>query len=316
MDKKTVYNAICKIDEAQLNEYDYNCKAIKKRKKKRQAVAITACLVTTVIAGLYLNSTGVLPVKNNNTDAPLTAVSETTAAKEEASYSSALSQTETTDGKNNSVPSQAEGNQTEASYSSASSGTEATGEKSDPAPSQTESETSDSTENDDAQKGDYVNESGGFCAFWWKKKLNMRGPLYFAIDNSPNIEFKIIALYSPATANITDFVYEGKSLSEWAISAYGKEDASQEARDGYKRAYNAYLEEAIPRAVSLMNESGIECKRADYTTNGIAFTATADQLDSLHSADWKDWCFDLYSGNLKGETEYDKVGADDLAVIN
>ena len=57
------------------------------------------------------------------------------------------------------------------------------------------------------------------CYFWWKNKLNMGGQLYNAIENDKNGTFSVVAAYRPATAEITSFTYEGKTLSELAIEA-------------------------------------------------------------------------------------------------
>ena len=71
----------------------------------------------------------------------------------------------------------------------------------------------------DGQKGGSPDVTGGFCEFWWKNKLVMTGDLYWAIDENPGGTFAVLAAYRPATANVTDFTYEGKALSEWAIAA-------------------------------------------------------------------------------------------------
>ena len=71
----------------------------------------------------------------------------------------------------------------------------------------------------DGQKGGVPDVTGGFCEFWWKNKLVMTGDLYWAIDENPGGTFAVLAAYRPATANVTDFIYEGKTLSEWAIAA-------------------------------------------------------------------------------------------------
>ena len=71
--------------------------------------------------------------------------------------------------------------------------------------------------------GDSVEQKGvadnGFCEFWWKNKLVMYGDLYWAIENNPDGVYAVLATYRPATANITSFTYEGKTLAELATEA-------------------------------------------------------------------------------------------------
>jgi len=142
------------------------------------------------------------------------------------------------------------------------------------------------------------------CLFWWHSKLRMSGPLYWAIEADPNGNFDILATYCPTTANITSFNYEGKTLAQWAIEAEDermqdvleKDIAAydeQTARNGYKLAYNAYMESVIPKEVIRLSNSGIKCERADDISNGIVFTVTADELENLPLADLINWTFNL-----------------------
>ena len=62
-------------------------------------------------------------------------------------------------------------------------------------------------------------ESYDICYFWWKNRLSVTGRLNQAIENDPDGTFSVIANYRPVTGNITDFTYEGKTLSEWAIAS-------------------------------------------------------------------------------------------------
>ena len=57
------------------------------------------------------------------------------------------------------------------------------------------------------------------CYLWWRNKLIVAGPLYWAIEDDPEGTFTVIASYRPITGDITDFTYEGKTLSQWAIEA-------------------------------------------------------------------------------------------------
>ena len=68
------------------------------------------------------------------------------------------------------------------------------------------------------QKGPDVGMTGGWIYLWWNR-LSVSGPLKFAMDETPGGTFAVLATYRPTTANITDFVYEGKTLAEWAIAA-------------------------------------------------------------------------------------------------
>lgn len=72
---------------------------------------------------------------------------------------------------------------------------------------------------DDGQKGGGPEVTEGSALFWWKNKLVMTGNLYWAIDENPGAAFSVLATYRPATANVTDFTYEGKTLAEWAVAA-------------------------------------------------------------------------------------------------
>jgi len=129
------------------------------------------------------------------------------------------------------------------------------------------------------------------CLFWWHFKLRMSGPLYWAIEADPNGNFDILATYCPTTADITSFNYEGKTLEQWAIEA--EDEQTQTARNGYKLAYNAYMESVIPKEVIRLSNSGIKCERADDISNGIVFTVTADELENLPLADLINWTFNL-----------------------
>lgn len=53
----------------------------------------------------------------------------------------------------------------------------------------------------------------------WNNKLDVSGALYYAMQADPSGTFSVIASYRPATAEITDFTYEGKTLSEWAVAS-------------------------------------------------------------------------------------------------
>ena len=54
---------------------------------------------------------------------------------------------------------------------------------------------------------------------WWKNKLSVTWRLHQAIEDDPEGTFTVIASYRPVTGEITDFTYEGKTLSQWAIAS-------------------------------------------------------------------------------------------------
>lgn len=78
------------------------------------------------------------------------------------------------------------------------------------------SETSVSVGNGDEQGSDDA------CCLLWRNKLHMGGRLYSAIETDPDGVFSVTATYSPATADITSFSYEGKTLAEWATEAHNE----------------------------------------------------------------------------------------------
>ena len=72
------------------------------------------------------------------------------------------------------------------------------------------------TADPDGQKGS--DTTGGCCIFWWNG-LSIGGALKLAIEDNPDGVFAVLATYRPTTGNITSFIYEGKTLAEWAIAA-------------------------------------------------------------------------------------------------
>ena len=70
----------------------------------------------------------------------------------------------------------------------------------------------------EAQKGPDVGTTGGWIYLWWNQ-LSISGTLKAAMDENPGGTFAVLATYRPATANVTDFVYEGKTLAELAVAA-------------------------------------------------------------------------------------------------
>ena len=169
------------------------------------------------------------------------------------------------------------------------------------------------TGNSNKQKG-AENPSGGFRYFWWNNNLLVSGALKSAMENNPDSVFTVLATYRPATADVTSFTYEGKTLSKWAIEAY-KENAPQEAIEGYKLAYNAYLETVLPTAVNRLTGNQIRCERTAYRNDALTLFVTAEQLNNLPLDNLKYWHFDLDSDNLKGASN-NETNADGFKIVN
>ena len=118
----------------------------------------------------------------------------------------------------------------------------------------------------DAQKGPDAEVTQGYIYLWWNN-LSVSGPLYFAIGNNPGSTFSVLATYRPATANITDFTYEGKTLAEWAAAADEErmlpEKMAQLLKQGDELKYGTALYETG-------TPDGIKWDRAWYE-NQVAF---------------------------------------------
>ena len=71
------------------------------------------------------------------------------------------------------------------------------------------------------------NPSEAVAYLWWKNQLKISGRVFYAITNDPGSAITMVLSYRPATAEIKDFVFEGKTLSDWAIEA---EEAREDAR--------------------------------------------------------------------------------------
>lgn len=72
------------------------------------------------------------------------------------------------------------------------------------------------TQDRQGQKGSDVVDS---ALINWKNNMCISASLYEAMVNDPDGAYTVTASYRPATAEITDFVYEGKTLSEWAVAS-------------------------------------------------------------------------------------------------
>lgn len=69
-----------------------------------------------------------------------------------------------------------------------------------------------------SQKGP-AGSDNGFAMFWWRRKLNVGGQLYWALERDPSGTFTVAATYRPTTADITDFTYGGETLAALAVAA-------------------------------------------------------------------------------------------------
>lgn len=63
------------------------------------------------------------------------------------------------------------------------------------------------------------NPSEAVAYLGWKNQLKISGRVFYAITNAPGSAITGVLSYRPATAEIKDFVFEGKTLSDWAIEA-------------------------------------------------------------------------------------------------
>ena len=200
MDKKTVYNALCQIDESRLNNYDEDCKEIKKRQKSKRAIsAVSSCVAVPVIVCLYLFSTGALSLNNSVLQNHTDVISEDKEASENGVTENKSEKTD--DGENTKTGDDV--NSTDESEHN----------------SDKEAVTKSGSEN----KGADNSQSSDCCIFWWKNKIKMYGALYWAINENPEGRFNIVALYRPVTSDVTSFVYDGETLAELAIAAYDEE---------------------------------------------------------------------------------------------
>ena len=81
-----------------------------------------------------------------------------------------------------------------------------------------EKETTGITEH--TAKGTDESPAEGSAILLWKNKLKVYPALYRKLTEDPEGTYNVTATYLPATAEITDFVYEGETLSELAVKAY------------------------------------------------------------------------------------------------
>lgn len=119
------------------------------------------------------------------------------------------------------------------------------------------------------------------------KNMSVTGELKAALEKGDG-QISVIAEYRPTTANITDFIFDGSSLAEWAIRAYTENTA--EAAEKYALAFAAYADEIMPSVIFELGRDGITCERID--SGKLLIIATADEFENLpieHSS----WLFDL-----------------------
>lgn len=333
MDKKTVYNALCQIDESRLNNYDEDCKEIKKRQKSKRAIsAVSSCVAVPVIVCLYLFSTGALSLNNSVLQNHTDVISEDKEASE------------------NGV-------------------TENKSDKEAVTKSGSENKGADNIQSNDCCVFWWKNKIEMYGALYWAINENPEGrfnivALYrpvtsdvtsFVYDGETLAELTIAAydeeymplkmeelLKSGEDLKYGDALYKtgtpsgekwDKGFYEERIAYFGEEMLSKyivdgtflsdrlkkdiagfddyTAREKYKKAYNAYLETVLLTAENQLSENDIECERAAYMNNGLTFTASADELENLPLNDLENWYFDLVSDNLKNTSD---VATDDNAI--
>ena len=351
MENSDIYDAICSIDENNLQEYAENCKAIKKHQRmKKEVITFSVCFVFVITASVLLIRSGVLS-ENNVSSLPSAQNADTTSKSVTTSNSLNTTAVFQTEYSNNSAV-------TELPLVTADNGN---------------------------TKGDMSNSASYYVRL--NGKLNVSGELKEAIENSPDAQFAVSAVYHPTTADITDFVYEGKTLREIAIDAdnerilpekmtdllkngealkYGaalyetgtpdgekwdrdfyekkvefigpellakyivdgrflREQLEADlavvqvynetsAREKYKLAYNAYLDTFMPEVVNRLIAENIDCKRAEYSNNAIEMYVTAQLLENLPLENADNWYFELSGGELKSEQGV--VSSDGMQITN
>lgn len=185
MRNSDIYDAICSIDESALKEYAENCKTIKKHQRlKKQVLTLSVCFVFVITASVLLITSGVFS-KNG---IPLSHTAQFSNSTTTVNADTTFQPLDTT-----------------AVYQSEQSNTQAV------------TEPPLVTAADGDLKGDAIDSASYYVRL--NGKLNVSGELKEAIENSPNAQFAVSAVYCPTTADITDFVYEGKTLREIAIDA-------------------------------------------------------------------------------------------------
>ena len=341
MDNFNIYDALCSIDESNLDEYAENCKAIKKhQRRKKQVFTLSVCFAFLITASILLIISG--------------ALSENVISPSRSAQSSNITATVNSDTTSQQL-------ENSAAYEAEQSST------------QIANESPLVTADNGNTKGDMSNSASYYVRL--NGKLNVSGELKEAIENSPDAQFTVLAVYCPTTADITDFVYEGKTLGEIAIDAdnerilpekmtdllkngealkygtalyeTGTPDGEKwdrdfyekkvefigaeliakyivdsrflreqlevdlavvqvynetSAREKYKLAYNAYLDTFMPEVVNRLIAENIDCKRAEYSNNAVEMYVTAQQLENLPLENADNWYFELSGGDLKSET--------------
>ena len=230
-------------------------------------------------------------------------------------------------------------------------------------PTEKEKTTSKTKTNGNKTTGNSVgNSSGGTAILRLKNKINVSGELYYALADNPDATFRVSAVYRPATANIRDFTYKGKTLSEWAIESENEKIVPQKmyellkwgdslkygealyqtgapsgekwdkrlyedkvayfgeemlgkyivngvflreklekdiadyndngAHESYEQAYNAYMNNVLPKAEKKLAAKNIRCERkAD--NSGLIIYVTPKELENLPLDDLNSWYFSL-----------------------
>lgn len=215
MNSRDLLCAISEADEDYINEssqFETIAASFKTERKKKQkritvtAVAFLCCLAAVGIFTQMPESVFVIqPAVVGNTEG--TASSDNTAETEMTAPFSAV----------DALPSQAgnkadpfEENLTTTSENLTTTSADTVIKQEPAAPGKPEVITGDGS-----QKGTGTQSAGYYLR--WNNKLSMTGTLKTAIDENPGCVFAVLGVFRPVTAEVTDFVYEGKTLSQIAI---------------------------------------------------------------------------------------------------
>ena len=214
MNSKDLLCAISEADESLINESsDYNrisasVKAERKKNRKRTVVIAAVFVLCLAVVGVFTQLPGfvkqpALVDENGSTTLSGNNTAQTDGLTEPFSAEPALPS-----GNAAGEPAVSENMQGQTGETSAVIKQEPT------APGKPDTEVITAGDN---QKGSGTVEASYYVL--WNGRLNMTGTLKTAIDENPGSIYAVLAQYRPVTAEITDFTYEGKTLSEIAIEA-------------------------------------------------------------------------------------------------
>lgn len=157
----------------------------------------------------------------------------------------------------------------------------------------------------DGQKG-LSTKTRGFAYLWWNDR-KVCGALVYAMEESPDETFAVLATFRPTADETGDFTYEGKTLTQLADEAFA-DGAPQEAIKSYKLAYNAYLDAVMPETVEALTAAGVRCEPAPYVTNALTLYVDMEGLKTLPLENMASWTFDLAKTDTKSAPQTDPDG--------